>query len=182
MKQKDDIDLLFERLQGTFDVNNTPENHQKRFMERLNKTPEKTNRKFSWWKPLSIAATIALLIGLVVTMDSHVVEEQGLAGISPEMEQTQSFFVTAIRQELETLKSFETEDTKVLIDDTIRRLELLEEEYDKLKTDLEKSGNDKRVISAMIENFQSRIEILEQVNQTIEEIKILKAHTNETTL
>lgn len=182
MKQKDDIDLLFERLEGSFDVHETPDNHQKRFMDRLNASPQMATRGITWWKPLSIAASILLLVSIAFTLNPSEPEEKGLASISPEMEQTQSFFITAINQELETLKSFESEETNVLIDDTIRRLSLLEVEYDHLKTDLEESGNDKRVIAAMIENFQSRIEILEQVNQTIEEIKTLKANRNETTL
>jgi hypothetical protein len=182
MKQKDDIDTLFEGLQGTFDVHETPDGHQSRFMERLNANPQKSTRTNSWWKPLSIAASIVLLVSIAFTMSPTEPEEKGLASISPEMEQTQSFFVSAIHQELETLKSFESEDTKALIDDTLRRLSLLETNYDQLKTDLEESGNDKRVISAMIENFQNRIEILEQVNQTIEEIKTLKSNRKETTL
>lgn len=187
MKQKDDIDLLFEKLNGSFDLQDTPDGHQKRFLERLENadTAEVSEKKTigrSWWKPLSIAASILLLVsaGLFFQKDEPV--EDGLASISPEMEQTQSFFVSAINQELETLKSFENEETKVLIDDTLERLQVLEDEYDFLKIDLVESGQDKRVIAAMISNFQNRIELLQQVIETIEEIKTLKANRNETTI
>ena len=98
------------------------------------------------------------------------------------MEETQSFFTTVINEELETLKSFENEDTEILIHDTLGRLEALESEYDGLKIDLVNSGNDKRVISAMITNFQNRIDLLQEVIKTIEEIKTLKANKNETTI
>ena len=80
------------------------------------------------------------------------------------------------------MKDLENEDHKALIEDTMNRLNALEAEYDKLKVDLMESGNDKRVIAAMINNFQARIELLQQVNQTIEEINTLKANRNETTI
>jgi uncharacterized protein YqiB (DUF1249 family) len=98
------------------------------------------------------------------------------------MEKTQSFFITTINQEIETLKSFQDEDTKHLVQDALKRLEVLEKNYEKLKIDLVQSGNDKRVVAAMIANFQSRIDILEHVFTTMEEVKTLKANNNETTI
>lgn len=184
MKQKDDIDLLFERLEGSFDLQETPEGHQKRFLEKLenhdrNTVTNHTRKNRAWWKPLTIAASILLLISAGLFYQKEEPEVEGLASVSPEMEETQSFFVTAINEELETLKSFENENTKVLIEDTLTRLQVLEDEYDSLKIDLVESGQDKRVIAAMISNFQNRIELLQQVIETIEEIRTLKANRNE---
>jgi cobyric acid synthase len=51
-----------------------------------------------------------------------------------------------------------------------------------LKTDLVDSGNDKRVVYAMIKNFQNRIELLEQVIEKIEEVKNLNTNKNENTI
>ncbi|HBY66763.1 MAG TPA: hypothetical protein DEG69_02680, partial [Flavobacteriaceae bacterium] len=87
-----------------------------------------------------------------------------------------------INKELQTLKSFESSETKELVDDALQQIEILEQEYNTLKTDLAESGNDKRVIYAKITNFQNRIDLLENVIKTIEEIKTLKANKNETTI
>ncbi|MDC8004060.1 hypothetical protein POV27_08345 [Aureisphaera galaxeae] len=192
MKQKDDLDLLFERLEGTFDLQETPEGHQKRFLQRLEGEDQDTivplstkGKRRSLWKPLSIAASILLLISAGLFFQKDQPEDpqvEGLASVSPEMEETQSFFVSVINEELETLKSFESEDTKKLVDDALARMEVLETEYDSLKIDLVESGNDKRVIAAMIANFQNRIELLQQVIETIEEIETLKANRNEITI
>lgn len=182
MKQKDNIEQLFERLEGTFDVHEAPANHQKRFLDKLEAESTSTKRTFNIWKPLSIAASIALLVCAGIFMSGGEAEIEGLASVSPEMEQTQSFFTSAISEELETLKSFEDEESKVLVEDTLKRLTILEADYDQLKLDLTESGNDKRVISAMIINFQNRIELLQQVIENIEEIKTLKANRNETTI
>ena len=55
----------------------------------------------------------------------------------------------------------------------------LENEYESLITDLSESGNDQRVIYAMISNFQNRIEILQNTLQQIEIVKQLKNSKNE---
>lgn len=187
MKQKDTLEQLFDRLEGSFDIHETPAQHQKRFLEKLESGKTSRVRSINWWipltpvwKPLSLAASVVLLIFAGVLFQGVNAEVEGLAGVSQEMEETQTFFTSAISEELETLRSFETVETKTLIDDTLERLGVLEAEYDQLKTDLVESGNDKRVISAMIANFQNRIELLQQVIQTIEEIKTLKANQNET--
>ena len=98
------------------------------------------------------------------------------------MEQTESFFVSTINAELRTLKSFESPETEALVKDALSQITILETQYEALKTDLVNSGNDQRVIHAMINNFQSRIDLLEQVIETIEQIKTLKANRDETTI
>ena len=98
------------------------------------------------------------------------------------MKQTQSFFTTTINEELATLKSLTDPEAKNLVEDALKQIEILEDEYNGLKKDLAESGNDKRVIYAMISNFQNRIDLLEQVIEKIEEIKNLKAYRNETTI
>ena len=180
MKQKDTIEQLFERLEGSFDVQETPSNHQRRFLKKLEATNASSKRNFNMWRPLSIAASIVLLICAGIFLQGNEPDVEGLASVSPEMEQTQSFFTSVISQELETLKGFDDADSKLLVEDTLKRLAVLEASYDQLKLDLVESGNDKRVISAMIANFQNRIELLQQVVETIEEIKTLKANRNET--
>lgn len=185
MKQNDPIEKLFDSLKGEMDIEITPLGHQDRFLERLSgQAPSKTSsvRKLSWWRPLSIAASILLLLTAGIYFQSENNEKQGLAAVSEEMEETQSFFVTAINEELETLKSFESIEAKTLVEDTMKQLLVLEEEYENLKVDLTESGNDKRVIAAMIANFQSRIDLLQHVIETIENIEKLKANNNETTI
>jgi len=186
MKQNDSIEELFSRLEGSLDLEQTPEGHQRRFMDRLNAqddspAPKAFNR--SRWKWLSVAATIAILLTAGVFFQSSKEQQpEGLASVSVEMEATQSFFVNAISQELQNLQDLGDEEHQALIEDTMTRLNALETEYDKLKVDLMESGNDKRVIAAMINNFQNRIDLLQQVNETIEEINTLKANRNETTI
>jgi hypothetical protein len=179
--KKDTIDTLFESLEGTFDVHETPDGHQKRFLDRLNAQQEAKSQR-NWWKPLSIAASIVVILGIGFSLMKSPQPSGELASVSPEMEQTQTFFMSAINNEIDKLKSFETPETKQLIDDALKQITNLEKEYQLLKIDLVESGNDKRVIYAMISNFQSRIDLLEHVVSIIEDFENLKMNENEITI
>jgi hypothetical protein len=180
--KKDNLEKLFENLEGSFDVYETPSGHQKRFLEKLNKSEKPAVKKLNWWKPLSIAATIAILIAIGSTAVQSNPSELDLASVSPEMKQTQSFFTTTINKELQNLKSITSPEAKKLVDDVLIQIDILEIEYQQLRKDLAESGNDKRVIYAMISNFQNRIDLLQRVIEQIDEIKNLKANRNETTI
>jgi len=41
--KKDTIDQLFENLEGTFNVQDTPKGHQHRFLDKLNNLPKVEN-------------------------------------------------------------------------------------------------------------------------------------------
>jgi len=179
--KEDKIENLFERLQGEIDIYETPDGHQKRFMDRLQKQEQK-QKPVVWKKVISIAAVIAVIITIGSFMFNTEVKAADLSSVSPEMEQTQSFFTTAINNEIQTLKGFNSPETEALINDALKQIEILEEKYQNLTVDLVDSGYDQRVIYAMINNFQKRIDLLENVNITVKEIKNLNNQNNENTI
>ncbi|MDC7996200.1 hypothetical protein [Altibacter sp. HG106] len=176
--KEDYIASLFEEHRAHLDVHETPQGHQARFMGRLQETPV-TRQRTAWWKPLTVAASVILVLSLGMFSWKGQSAESDLASISPEMAQTQSFFTTAINDELSKLKSLESQDTKQLVEDALQQLTILETEYQSLKEDLVVSGSDKRVIAAMVSNLQNRISLLEHVLSKVEEINNLKATQNE---
>jgi hypothetical protein len=102
-----------------------------------------------------------------------------LASISPELSETQEFFTTTIAQELSVLNNERSPKTEAIINDALTQINILEKEYESLKVHLSESGDDKRVIYAMIANFQNRIDLLQNVLKQIEEVKQLNNENNE---
>ncbi len=182
MMSKDNIDKLFENLNNDFDIEVPNLGHQQRFLDKLNsedKIASAGSPKRSLWKPIiSVAASLVLMFALFFGTQQEA-SAKDLASISPEMAETQNFFTTAISYELAKLNNETSPETKILVDDALKQIETLESEYELLKEDLTESGDDKRVIYAMISNFQNRIDLLQNVLQKIEEIKQLKQTTNE---
>ena len=182
---KDNLDKLFENLKNDFDTELPQLGHQDRFLEKLKNqnNTKQSSRRFIWKPFIGIAASLVIMLGLFFGIQTESVARD-LASVSPEMAQTQSFFMATITEELDKLNNEKSPETKVLIEDAIKQLNTLESEYDALKLDLSESGDDKRVIYAMITNFQNRIELLQDVLQKIEEVKQLKqnSYENQSTL
>ncbi|MEZ4797301.1 MAG: hypothetical protein R2785_09030 [Flavobacteriaceae bacterium] len=180
---KNNLNIIFENLRADFDVEEPNSGHENRFLIKLNNQNREvitlTQPKSNFWKPfLSIAASIVLLVTVFISFNKTN-EPRDLASISPEMAETQNFFTNAISAEIEKLNSELTPEFQDLVVDALFQIELLEANYNKLKQDLTVSGNDKRVISAMISNFQDRIDILNNVLNQIEELKSTKIETYE---
>ncbi|MEM6686751.1 MAG: hypothetical protein AAF617_13290 [Bacteroidota bacterium] len=181
MNENDNITNLFDRLKDDFDMETPELGHERRFLNKLQaqQQQEITNTRkpialVTWWKQIAAACVILLSLGILIGSNFGSTEETSEVTLSPEVEQSQLYFASLLDKELEKVKAAEDEDTKEIIQDALQRLERLEKDYSTLKNQLIETGEDKRVIHAMIANFQLRIQLLESVLQQIDEIKLFK--------
>ena len=161
--------------ENNFDVDAPRFGHLDRFEKRLYPQKKKNNSALRW---MSVAASIILLVGfwLGTNFTNNTLL---LADVSPEMEETETFFVRTIQQELKEIEKYRNPTTERVIEDALNQLEKLEDKYKDLVKSLNKSFNDRRVVFAMISNYQSRIEILQDVLLQIDELKKLKTHNDD---
>lgn len=182
--KKESVDQLFKDLEGQFDNRMPPAGHKERFAAKLaaqNKdVVTLAPRKRRWIRPLAIAASFAVLcmLGLRLLLPDPSVDQQ-VAAISPEISQTQFYFANLIEEQVRELEREDSPETKQLIDDTLVQLSKLESNYRKLEQDLLKGGNSKLILSAMITNFQTRIDLLTEVMNKVENIKNFNKKDNE---
>lgn len=173
---KDNLEKRFKELEGQFDVEEPRMGHFDRFEARL-VNAKKPSKTIQWnpgtWKWLAVAASIALVLTLFVGLPKQDTGMQ-LAEVSPEMEETQSFFVTTIQNELETINAQRTPENEEIIESAMAQLQTLEKEYERLTVELEHSGLNKGVIYAMVSNFQQRIEVLQTLLEQLDEINNIK--------
>ncbi|TXG39451.1 hypothetical protein [Seonamhaeicola maritimus] len=179
----DNIEKLFSRLENEFDIEHPDANHSQRFLDKLNNQGALSlNKKDSkWrrlWKPLvGVAATVALLATFVFNSPQEY-KVPDLASISPEMAETESIFLVSLTKELENLNSEKMPEYQELIVDALFEIKLLEENYKQLIIGLKENPNDELVLSAMILNFQKRIDVLEETKDKIEELKQTNTNQN----
>lgn len=186
MKNKD-FDNLFRDLD--FDIEEPNGGHRDRFSKKLKN--HKTNDDSSkgqvrnlWINILSVAASLLVVFFVISEYagPNAASKNSELASISPEMKQTQDFYTGMIRQELIAMNAEKTPETEVIIKDALIQMKKLEKQYANLKSDLVASGKDNRVIHAMIQNFQQRIDLLNDVLKQIREIKTLNTQNHENTI
>ncbi len=171
---KDPIQKMFEGLQGEFNTSEPREGHFERFNSRLSE-PEKPKSP----KRKSILAYIAIAASLLVIVTfglNRILSETktGLASVSPEMDETHSYFSTLIAHELTKIEGEKTAENERIISDALYHIQILETEYFILEEELKRSGNNRRIIYAMVNNFQKRIEILQMLIDQMEELKTKK--------
>lgn len=181
--EKDNLDNLFDNLHGTFDTEEPQGGHQARFLEKLQASKGIVSiqkKKNSWWRPLSIAASVAILLGIGFSIfNTSPSIDQQVAEISPEVSQSQFYFTSLIDEQVKQLESESTPETKKIIEDTMVQLEKLDANYKTLEQDLLNGGNSKLILSAMITNFQTRIDLLQNVLNQVENIKNIKKYNDE---
>jgi len=172
------LENRLKELEGQFDTKEPNVGHFDRFEARLKLEKKKT---FNLWKPLAIAASLLLLVSFAWPfLNSN--NSLDLKDVSPKMEDTQSYFVSVIDQELKKIEGLENATNKKIITDALSQIKTLENDYKKLTVQLKESNEDKRVIFAMIDNYQKRIEILKSVLNQINTIKQSKYNTHENKL
>jgi len=184
--KKNDLENLFNKLHGTFDIKEPLAHHEQRFLEKLE--AQKANeflvkRNNTWWKPLAIAATVLILCsaGISLYYTSSPTIDEKIAEIAPEVSKTEFYFASLIETQVKQLESENSPETEKIVEDTMMQLKKLETDYTELGQDLLNGGNSKLILSAMITNFQTRIDLLKDVLEQIETIKNFKKHTHENT-
>ena len=176
-------DEFLKNITGSFDTEEPTTGHEQRFLDKLNKaqgTIAINRKKTSWWKPLAIAASIALVFGLFYSVNNtQISSEERIAKIAPEVSNAQFHFTSLIQEQVKELEAESAPETQKIVTDTMKQLKNLEVAYKKLEGELLDGGNSKLILSAMITNFQIRIDLLNDVLNQIDTIKNLKKHTDE---
>ncbi len=170
-EQRDDFDE--EPLDGHFD----------RFKEKLEKASAR-NRKQPLKYYLQIAAVvlIMLLAGNQIRMYLDQKESPAtLSSVSPEYSEVEFYYTSAISQGLSECKNLSSEGLLSGTDQEAITKEMKEfdQTYARLQKELEASPGDKRVINAMLEVYQAKLNIITMIINKLESVKKQKEKNDE---
>ncbi|MFS4449526.1 hypothetical protein [Maribacter sp. 2307UL18-2] len=162
--------------------------HEERFLARLEEQlPQEKKPSFSI---LKIAATFLLLCGLgvlvylnldytadepqLVKEDTKEEEQKGisLGDLSPDLKKLETYYVANINLELSKLEI--SNENKALIDSFMKQLDMLNSEYINLNDELNEIGPNDQTISALIQNLQLRLQLLQKLKKKLNELKTSK--------
>ena len=176
---KDNLENKFKELENQFDLEEPTIGHFDRFEAKLNSSiPRARKNIFKMVASIAVAASVILFFGIWLGSEFSDKGMQ-LSSVSTEMQETQSYFVSVIEKEMRTIEKERNTDTEKIISDGLNQLIKLENQYSELTLELKESTEDKRIIYAMISNFQQRIDVLQSLLLQIEEVKLLKTQNNE---
>tara|TARA_R110002074_G_scaffold40494_1_gene108362 strand:- start:3285 stop:3812 length:528 start_codon:yes stop_codon:yes gene_type:complete len=154
--------------ENEFDFHEPHTGHMKRFENRLQ--GKKTHRNTSW-KWMSVAASIILLVGFGLGSTFNNTQTNTLGSVSAKMQEVETFYVNTINVELKEVEKNRNLETEKIIEDALDRIEELEDSYKAFIKDLNNNGKQLKIINEMINNYQKRLEILQEALDQIELIK-----------
>lgn len=162
--------------------------HEERFLKKLEEaTPVQKKTDKGW---LKIAASIAIIISIGLGLlyfnenDSNMrtvvnnattdgqKSEFTFGDLSPDLKKVESYYVANINMELAKLEV--SPDTKELIDSFMEQLNNLDLEYKSLNNELKELGPNDQTITALIENLQLRLQLLQKLKRKLNELKLSK--------
>ncbi len=182
-----DLKELFERERNTRKYS-MKSGHENRFMDRLEKElPVSRKRSYNFW--LSIAASAIVLFGLgfflisqseqidpdpkTTIVDTNTKDESivpiSLGDLSPDLKKIENYYVTNISLQLSELDF--NPGNKALVDSYMEQLAELDSEYNRLNNELNELGPNDDTISALINNLQLRLQLLQKLKTKLNQLK-----------
>lgn len=148
---------------GAFSNEEPPQGHLNRFEQRL--TPE--NKIL--WPVLKAAAGILLIVSLSMAFYyRQVADNVSLRNISMELAETESFYESVFNKKLEQAETMLNPEQFKTVK---KELKVMDQNYLHLKNDFKMNPDDQRIIHAMINHYQLKIELVVQVMAQINAIK-----------
>ena len=149
-----------------FDDRDLPEGHLGRFTTRLDSNLH-SNKKVLKLQLFSIAASIAIIIGVSAILFLKLSQLHQpptlLAGVSPELEETELYYQSSIQNGMQVLEGNELIDEQVISD-----LEEIDNSFKFITEDLKKNPRDERIINAVMQIYQLKLDV---INDLLKQLK-----------
>lgn len=174
MDPDNDLDRFLNPIKGQWGIKEPPSGHRERFSERLKNLQQgpKVAPRIGTWRHWGIAASVALCCAsAIMFLGKDTSLEARVADISPEASNTRVYFNGLLEEQVRLLQSERHPETEKIVDDAMVQLKILEAGYGQLARDLVDGGNPQMILSAMITNFQTRIDLLQDVMRQIETVR-----------
>lgn len=151
---KDELKEWVNTHREELDDKELPMGHEMRFIAKLNaEKKSKVN-----WKFLA-AASIALLFSLNTLVSSNGYQN---STEYQEFTTTATYYENLIERKIESVSN--TSNSEQILNAHLQQLHQLDQEYQMLREELLASPNAKRIINAIIYNFNTRISLLEELS------------------
>lgn len=139
------------------------ENLPKGHVERFNKKLGNYSATHAWSTSLNRMLVVAAVVVVIVTIgfvgfltnERVIASEYLLENITPELYETETYYHSEISYRMEILSGQNEIDKTIIID-----LEEIDKSFDTIKKDLDENPGDERLISAVLNTYQIKLDLL----------------------
>jgi len=178
------IKNIFDKVPEMLQTYAPKKGHELRFLQKLNAHQSPRKPTLVWRKKtfqfLAVAACITMLFG-VFRWGAYTQNTQAqIRSIAPEAIAMNQHYTGVVSMAVKEIKAASNPLTKSHIGKALLKIKQLEAHMKKMEQDLIDGGNTKLILQGMIQNYTTRVELLEEVLNQIETINYINQNTNET--
>lgn len=176
-----DLDNIIQENRSEFDSFEPSDGHFERFEQKL-KELNKKEKTFTIGYILKAAVVTILVVlsGLWVydNFESKTNNGIALSEISPEYGEVEMYYTHLVNQKYSEINQCETLNStqKRML---VYELDEMDSIYSNLKNDLKTNPNDERVINAMIQHYQLKVEVMNQILQQLQQAQNINKQKSE---
>ncbi len=159
----------------SFDSKEPMEGHFDRFRQKLE--ARKPARKVNLFMVAAAAAIAGIILsgtlGLLFNSsysDIFSKKELTLSSISPELKEAEDYYISQINERYNQINSLKKGSTPEVESEVNKAIVDMSVGYYLLKKDLNNNPKQERVVSAMIQQYQTRIDMLDQIVKTLQNL------------
>lgn len=149
------IEDIIRKNKSSFFNEDPPAGHLDRFQQRL------SNKNHFLWPVLRVAAIVVLILSISLALYyQDVARDISVSTISTELAETEMYYQSMLNHKLNHVKNMLNDQQYTSIK---QELKVMDRNFHYLKEDLKLNPDDQRIIHAMINNYQLKIELVQQV-------------------
>jgi hypothetical protein len=169
------IEEIIRENKGLFDGNEPIDGHLERFNWKLEKRLHRQETKRSIVPYLLKAAVVTVLVTLssLWAWDNFIRTDSGmkLGEVSPQYKEVENYYVHQVNLmegQLQNVDFGNNPEQKEILQ---KELKSMDSTYVQLQQELKANPNDERIVSAMIEHYQTKIEVLSYIVNQLKAIR-----------
>jgi len=160
-----------------FDLDEPEQGHFERFRAQLG---NERNRRNPFITFLQVAASVAVLLtsGLVIFQQNRSGDKMAVRDLPAEVEEASDFYARQVNYRYEQISGFkfESEKEKEIL---LEELTEMDGYYKQLLSDLDANPGDERAINALITHYQTKLEVMDQILEQLNQFKNQNSQNHE---
>lgn len=176
-----DLEKKLIELRNKIDTEEPASGHMERFRKRL--MPErKKSRAVNFRYALQIAASLAIIMasGVVIVKSSKGGNKIAAAPAVEEFQEARNFYAVQVNERYENLEAipFDSDQEKEIL---LKELSEMDGYYKELLDELNANPGDERVMNALLQHYQIKLQVMDQIIGQLEQFKTKNNYENENT-
>jgi hypothetical protein len=172
-----DIEKYIVEQRGQLDLEEPSIGHFNRFKRKIG---SERGRRISFRHALQIAASIAVILasGIVIVKSSQGSKKVAMSPEKQEFTEASNYYAHQVNNKYDEISSFQftSQQEKEML---LKELSEMDELYQELLGDLNANPGDERVMNALVQYYQLKMGVMDQIIEQLIEIKNIKTEENE---